>query len=127
MDTRIVPVIATSFALGTIGALLLYAGIEWEESNRAEQSRQQMLMTEVPAGVQKTIRDNLEGGTVTETAKGTEGRRTYYSAGVQKSEGGKVEIKVAEDGTLIRISTEEEVSLKRVPRHPPGFDYLHGL
>jgi hypothetical protein len=127
MDRRIVPVIATSIALGTIGALLLCAEIDWEENNRAEQSRQQMLMTEAPAGVRKTIQNNLEGGTVTETAKETEGDRTYYAAEVQKSVGEKVEIKVAEDGTLIRISTEEEVSPKRVPRHLPGFDYLHGL
>jgi len=127
MDTRIVPVIATGISLGTIGALLLYAGVDWEENNRAEQSKQQMLMTEAPAGVQKTIQDNLEGGTVIETAKETEGCRTYYAAEVQKSGGKKVEIKVAEDGRLIRISTEEEVSLKRAPRHPSGFDYLHGL
>jgi len=86
-----------------------------------------MLMTDAPPGVQKTIQDNLEEGTVTETAKETEGGRTYYAAKVEKSGGEKVKIKVAEDGTLIHISTEEEVFLKRVARHSPRFDYLHGL
>jgi uncharacterized membrane protein YkoI len=43
-----------------------------------------------------------------ETAKETEGGRTYYDAEVRKSDSEKVEIKVAEDGTLISIGKEEE-------------------
>jgi uncharacterized membrane protein YkoI len=58
--------------------------------------------------VQKTIQDNLGGGTVTEIAKETEGGRTYYDAEVRKSRGEQVEIKVAEDGNLIEIGKEEE-------------------
>jgi uncharacterized membrane protein YkoI len=65
-------------------------------------------MTELPAAVQKTIQDNLGGGTVTETAKVTEGDRTYYETEVRKSGGEQVEIKVAEDGSLIGIGKEEE-------------------
>jgi hypothetical protein len=65
-------------------------------------------MTELPAAVQKTIQDNLAGGTVAETAKVTEGGRTYYETEVRKSGGEQVEIKVAEDGSLIGIGKEEE-------------------
>ena len=65
-------------------------------------------MRELPAPVQKTIQDNLGGGIITETAKETKGDKTYYEAQVQKSGGEKVEIKVAEDGTLIRVGKEAE-------------------
>jgi hypothetical protein len=54
------------------------------------------------------FRTLLGGGTVTKTAKETKGGKTYYEAEVQKSGGEKVEIKVAEDGSLIGLWKEEE-------------------
>jgi uncharacterized membrane protein YkoI len=65
-------------------------------------------LSELPAAVQKTIQDNLGGGTITETAKETKGGKTYYEAEVQKSGGEKAEIKVAEDGSLISAGKEED-------------------
>ena len=73
-----------------------------------DENEQKVTMTELPAAVQKTIQDNLGGGTVTETAKETKDGKTYYEAEVQKSGGEKVEIKVAEDGSLIGLGKEEE-------------------
>jgi uncharacterized membrane protein YkoI len=73
-----------------------------------EENKQKVAMTELPAAVQKTIQDNLGGGTVTKTAKETKGGKTYYDAEVQKSGGEKVEIKVAEYGSLIGLGKEEE-------------------
>jgi hypothetical protein len=73
-----------------------------------DENEQKVTMTELPAAVQKTIQDNLGGGTVTETAKGTKDGKTYYEAEVQKSRGEKVEIKVAEDGKLIGVGKEED-------------------
>ena len=67
-----------------------------------------MAFSELPAAVQKTIQDNLAGGTVTETAKEIDEGKTYYAAEVQKPNGEKVEIEVAEDGTLIGVGKEEE-------------------
>lgn len=100
MKTKI---IVASAILGiTTTAALVHAGEEVNEN------RQKVEMRDLPAAVQKTIQDNLGGGTVTETAKETEGDKTYYEAQVQKSGGEKVEIKVAEDGTLIGTSKEEE-------------------
>ena len=100
MKTTII--LATAILGITISAPLVYAGAEENEN------KQKVEMRDLPAPVQKTIQDNLGGGTVTETAKETKGDKTYYEAQVQKSGGEKVEIKVAEDGTLIGLGKEEE-------------------
>jgi uncharacterized membrane protein YkoI len=100
MKRRIIAAIAVVIGLGTIGALV-YAGIEKDEN------KQKVAMTDLPPAVQKTIQDNLGGGTVIETAKEAKGGKTYYEAQVQKSGGEKVEIKVAEDGKLINVRKEE--------------------
>ena len=104
MNRRIIAAIAVIIGLAAMGALV-YAGMDKEEN------KQKVAMTELPTAVQKTIQDNLGGGTVTETAKETKGGNTYYEAQVQKSGGEKVEIKVAEDGSLIglgKVGKEEE-------------------
>ena len=100
MKIRIIVAIAI-IGIGAIGALV-YAG------NEENENKQKVAMTDLPAAVQKTIQDNLAGGTVTETAKETKGGKTYYEAQVRKSGGDKVEIKVAEDGKLIGVGKEEE-------------------
>ena len=100
MKTTII--VATAILGITTTAGLVYAGDEKNES------KQKVEMRDVPAAVQKTIQDNLGGGTVTEAAKETQGDKTYYEAQIQKSGGEKVEIKVAEDGTLIGVGKEEE-------------------
>ena len=100
MKTRII--FATAILGITTTAPLVYAGDEENEN------KQKVEMRELPAPVRKTIQDNLGGGTITETAKETKGDKTYYEAQVQKSGGEKVEIKVAEDGTLIRLGKEAE-------------------
>ena len=100
MKTTII--VATAILGITTTAALVYAGDEENET------KQKVEMRDLPAAVQKTIQDNLGGGTVTETAKETKGDKTYYEAQVQKSGGEKVEIKVAEDGTLVGLGKEEE-------------------
>jgi hypothetical protein len=95
-------ILATAILGITISAPLVYAGAEENEN------KQKVAMRDLPAVVRKTIEDNLEGGTITETAKETKGDKTFYEAQVQKSGGENVEIKVAEDGTLIAVGKEEE-------------------
>ena len=101
MNRRIIAAIAVIIGVSSIGALV-YAGMDKEEN------KQKVAMTELPVAVQKTIQDNLGGGTVTQTAKETKDGKTYYEAEVQKSGGEKVEIKVAEDGSLIGVGKEED-------------------
>jgi uncharacterized membrane protein YkoI len=107
MSRKIIAVVAVVIGLGANGALL-YGGVDQEENEHKDENKQKVALTELPAAVQKTIQDNLGGGTVTETAKETEGGRTYYDAEVRKPGGEQVEIKVAEDGSLIGIGKEEE-------------------
>ena len=98
MNRRIIGAIVI-IGLAAIG-VLVFAGMNKEEK------RQKVAVTELPIAVQKTIQDNSGGGTVTETAKKTEGGRTSYDAEVHKPGGEKAEIKVAEDGTLIGAGKE---------------------
>jgi hypothetical protein len=62
--------------------------------------------SDVPAEVQKTITEKGGGGTIEEIKKKTEpvGARltSIYAAEVRKADGSKIEIKVDEDGNLIR-------------------------
>jgi uncharacterized membrane protein YkoI len=101
MNRRIIAAIVVSIGVAAIGALV-YARSEKDENE------QKLTMTELPAAVQKTIQDNLGGGTVTETAKETKDGKTYYEAEVQKSGEEKVEIKVTEDGKFIGVGKEED-------------------
>jgi hypothetical protein len=65
-------------------------------------------MKDLPAAVQKTIQDYLAGGTVTGIDKESENGKTSYSADVKKPNGERVEIKVAEDGKLIKAEGDEK-------------------
>jgi uncharacterized membrane protein YkoI len=102
MKTKSIIIVAVAIlGIAGIGALV-YAG------NEENENKQKVAMTELPASVQKTIQDNLGGGTVTEVEKETKVGKTYYEAEVKKSGGEKVEIKVAEDGKLIGVGKEED-------------------
>ena len=100
MKTNVI--LATAIIGFTAIASLAYA--EKEETD----NQQKIAMSDLPAAVQKTIQDNLDGGTITKTAKETEGSDTVYEAYVKKSGGEEVEIKVAQDGRLIGIGKEEK-------------------
>lgn len=101
MNSRIIAAIAIIIGLGAMGPLV-YGGMDKDEN------KQKVATAELPAAVQKTIQDNLAGGTVIETAKVTKDGKTFYEAQVQKSDGEKVEIMVAEDGALMGVGKEEE-------------------
>lgn len=108
MNRRTITIIVVIIGLGIAGGLLLYAGMNQNERRERNENKQTLATTELPAAVQKTIQDNLAGGTINETAKETEGGTTFYDAEVQRSGSEKVEIKVAEDGKLIGITKAEE-------------------
>jgi hypothetical protein len=66
--------------------------------------------SDVPAAVQKTITENAGGGKIEEIEKETkmigEKRTPIYEADVRKPDGSKIEIKVREDGKLIKIDKD---------------------
>src|SRR5258707_13533202 len=90
MKTKII------FATAIIGVTALvgvvYAGKEGKENE------QKIALTDMPAAVQKTIQDNLGGGTVTETPKETEKGKTVYQAHVKKAGGKDVDNQLREYG-----------------------------
>jgi hypothetical protein len=90
----------------TVLAGVAYSGKEGNENE------QKIVLTDMPAAVQKTIQDNLSGGTITETAKETEAGKTVYQAHIKKSGGDEVEIKVAEDGKLLDVGKDDDQESK---------------
>jgi uncharacterized membrane protein YkoI len=102
MKTKFIVATALFGITAFAGLGLVYADEE------ASENEQKIAITEMPTTVQKTIQDNLAGGTVTETAKETKEGRTYYEAKIQKSGGEEIEIKVDPDGKLITAGKEEE-------------------
>jgi hypothetical protein len=84
----------------TILALALAVGLGACAKGNDE-DEQKVEMKDLSADVQKTIQNYLAGGNVTRVVKESENAKTFYSADVQKPNGEKVEIKVAEDGKLL--------------------------
>jgi uncharacterized membrane protein YkoI len=65
-------------------------------------------LDDVPAAVQSTITANAGGGKVKKIEKETEKGVTTYEAKVEAAGDKKLEIKVAADGTLIKVESENE-------------------
>jgi hypothetical protein len=102
IEMKTTVILATAIIGFTANATLAYA------ENEENDNQQKIAMSDMPPAVQKTIQDNLDGGTITETAKETEGSDTVYEAYVKKSGGEEIQIKVAADGKLIGVGKEEK-------------------
>ena len=71
-------------------------------------NEQKIDLADCPAAVQKTIKDNANGGTIVEVEKETKKDGTFvYEAEVKRADGREMDIEVAEDGRLIKIEVEE--------------------
>lgn len=88
-------------------AVLLPAAMALATSAFADEKVQ---WTDVPPQVQKTITSHSGGGKIMEVekdAKLIDGKPvTVYEAEVTKPDGKKIEIKVAEDGKLIKVEDD---------------------
>jgi len=74
-----------------------------------KKNEEHIKLSNCPAAVQQTIKDNSGGGKVKEVEKETKQDGTVvYEADVKKSDGTKIEIKVAEDGKLIKVGNADE-------------------
>lgn len=94
-------------------SVVLPAAMVFATSAFGEEERIQW--TDVPPAVQKTILDNAGGGKIEEIEKETKIQHsralhfdndktvTVYEAEVEKPDGKEIEIKVGEDGKLIKI------------------------
>ena len=95
-------------------SVVLPAAMVFATSAFAEEERIQW--KDVPPAVQKTITDHAGGGKIEEIEKETKTRKvrilhfnsnkivTVYEAEVEKPDGKEIEIKVGEDGKLIKIN-----------------------
>ena len=83
-------------------------GVQTYAANEESEPKQKLTLSELPDPVQKTIQNNLAGGTIVEVAKEARDGETYYEALVQKPGGERMEIKVAQDGKLIDIGKEDQ-------------------
>jgi len=99
-------IIATAIIGVTALAGVVYAAEEEKENE------QKIALSTMPPAVQKTIQDNVGGGTITETAKETKEGKTVYQAYIKKSGGEEVEVKVAEDGKLLSVGKDDDQESK---------------
>jgi uncharacterized membrane protein YkoI len=65
-------------------------------------------LDDLPAGVRTTMTANANGGKVKKIEKETEKGVTTYEAKVEASGDKKTEIKVAADGTLIKVESKDD-------------------
>ena len=74
-----------------------------------EKNKEKLKLADCPAAVQQTIKDNAGGGEVKEVEKTTKkDGAVVYEADAKKADGKKVEVQVAADGKLIKVSSDEE-------------------
>jgi hypothetical protein len=70
--------------------------------------KEEIKLTDCPAAVQQTIKDNAGGGKILEVEKSAKEGAVVYEAEVKEADGKKVDIKVAADGKLIEIEAADE-------------------
>jgi hypothetical protein len=85
-------------------ALALPALAEGKEGKKKEEIK----LTDCPAAVQKTVKENAGGGEILEVEKSAKKGAVVYEAEVQKADGKKIDIKAAADGKLIEIEAAED-------------------
>jgi uncharacterized membrane protein YkoI len=94
--------------LAAAAVVLALALPAFANGDEGKENEQKVKLSDCPAAVQKTIKDNADGGEILEIVKETEEDATIYEAEVKKTDGTKTEIKVAGDGTLIKTKAKHE-------------------
>lgn len=75
----------------------------------AAAKEEKVKLSDCPAAVQKTIKEQAEGGKILEIEKETKkDGSVVYEAEIKKSDGKKIEIEVAEDGKLLDTEVEDD-------------------
>lgn len=71
-----------------------------------DDDEEEVSLDEVPAAVKATLLKEAKGATIGEIEKGNENGKTVYEAEF-KVDGKKVEIKIAEDGTVLEREVDD--------------------
>lgn len=64
-------------------------------------------LEETPPAVQKVVQEQMAGGELEDIAKQTHNGRTVYEVDMFRKEGGKRELRVYEDGTVLSNTVEK--------------------
>ena len=90
-----------------IPSIVLSAAMVFATSAFAGSNEEKVQWDDVPIEAQKTITHHAEGGDVQEIEKKTKTKNgktiTIYEADVRRADGAKIEIKVRENGKLIKF------------------------
>jgi hypothetical protein len=93
--------------LGHIKVGLLTIALVLAQVLPSAAKEEKVKLSDCPAAVQKTIKEQADGGKILEIEKETKKDGTVvYEAEIKKADGKKIEVEVAEDGKL--LDTEEE-------------------
>src|SRR5688572_31717239 len=91
--------------IGVVTALAFAAALPGFAGGKEEKVK----LSDCPEAVQKTIKDNANGGKIVEIEKETSKDGTVtYEAEVKTANGKELEIVVGADGSLIKVESEDD-------------------
>ena len=93
---------------GTVVLALALPALAEGKEGKEGKKKEEIKLTDCPAAVQQTIKDNAGGGEILEVEKSAKKGAVVYAAEVKKADGKKIDIKVAADGKLIEIEAAED-------------------
>ena len=99
----------TQIKVGLVAATVALALALPAVAGEKEGKKAEIKLGDCPAAVQQTIKDNASGGELLEVEKATKKDGTVvYEAEVKKTNGKKIEVKVAADGKLLKVEDADE-------------------
>jgi uncharacterized membrane protein YkoI len=100
----------TQIKVGLVAATVVLAlALPAIAGEKEGKKKKEIKLGDCPAAVQQTIKDNAGGGEILEVEKATKkDGAVVYEAEVKKTDGKKVEVKVAADGKLLKVEDADE-------------------
>lgn len=93
---------------GTVVLALALPALAEGKEGKEGKKKEEIKLTDCPAAVQKTIKYNAGSGEILEVEKSAKKGAVVYEAEVKKTDGSKIDIKVAADGKLIEVEAAED-------------------
>ena len=93
---------------GTVVLALALPALAEGKEGKEGKKKEEIKLTDCPAAVQQTVKDNAGGGEILEVEKSTKkDGAVVYEAEVKQADGKKIDIKVKADGKLIEVEADE--------------------
>jgi uncharacterized membrane protein YkoI len=95
----------------TVALALALPAVAGEKEGKKKE--QKINLSDCPAAVQQTIKDNAAGGEILEVEQATQkDGSVVYEAEVKKTDGKKIEVKVSADGKLLKVEDADSENEK---------------